>query len=361
MPVRRRDYGLPEPEAVGQRARGHLRLVEIGRDVDVAHRDEAEQRLAVDELVEKDDVVLDAELAHALLQAVAIGLALLAEEMWMRRAQDHVDGVGPASQDRGHRIDHDLDALVGRQQAEGQDDRAAGESEPGLGLVRLDEGKIGNAVGDDLDLVGRKPVDRAQHVAALFGHHDDTGRGIDDPLHDCALRRVRLRQDGVERRHDRHRQARQEPGKVRPGLAAEDAELVLQRHHVETAVIQEVGSAGIVLKPIVADLKTDGAWIVVAVTIVIHRDDGGFQIRFRCGDRLLQVRGEGRDAAVARQRVADEGDTVGRVQGRASIREIGETAGAASSRRRRDAALGGVTASFAARGRSRSLLGTAAA
>ena len=65
MPVGRRDDRLAEPEAVGQRARRHLRLVEIGRDVDVAHRDEVEQRRLVDELVEKHDVVLDAERADA--------------------------------------------------------------------------------------------------------------------------------------------------------------------------------------------------------------------------------------------------------------------------------------------------------
>ena len=37
MPIRGRDDRLAEAEAIGQRTRRHLRLVEIGRDIDVAH------------------------------------------------------------------------------------------------------------------------------------------------------------------------------------------------------------------------------------------------------------------------------------------------------------------------------------
>ena len=62
MPIGRRDDRLAQAETVGQRARRHLRLVEIGRDIDIAHRDEVEQRGLVDELVEEHDMVLDAEL-----------------------------------------------------------------------------------------------------------------------------------------------------------------------------------------------------------------------------------------------------------------------------------------------------------
>src|SRR3984885_1720734 len=37
MPIRSRDHSLAEAETVGQRARGHLRGVHVGGDVDVAH------------------------------------------------------------------------------------------------------------------------------------------------------------------------------------------------------------------------------------------------------------------------------------------------------------------------------------
>ena len=146
VPIRRRNHRLSQSEAVGQRARRHLRLVEIGRDVDVAHRDESQQRRLIDELVEEYDVILDAEFAHARHQALAIGLALVAHQIGMRRAEHDIDGVGATFQDRGHGVDHDLDALVGGEQAERQNDGTVAESEFGLCRVGLDERKVGNAV-----------------------------------------------------------------------------------------------------------------------------------------------------------------------------------------------------------------------
>ena len=59
VPIGRRHHRLPQSEAVGQRARGHLRFIQIGRDIDIAHRDECQQCRLIDEPVEEDDVVLD--------------------------------------------------------------------------------------------------------------------------------------------------------------------------------------------------------------------------------------------------------------------------------------------------------------
>ena len=76
MPIGSRYHGLAQPEAIGERARGHLRFIQIGRDVDVAHRDVLEQRRLIDKLIAEDDMIRDAEVAGALNQAFAIGLAL---------------------------------------------------------------------------------------------------------------------------------------------------------------------------------------------------------------------------------------------------------------------------------------------
>src|SRR4029077_12399132 len=105
VPIRRRDHGLAEAEAVGQRARGHLRRVQVGGNIGVAHRDESEQRCLVNELVQEYDVVVYAELASARDKTFAIGLPLLADEVGMRRAEDDVNGVWSAAKDRWHRVD----------------------------------------------------------------------------------------------------------------------------------------------------------------------------------------------------------------------------------------------------------------
>ncbi len=99
MPVRRRNDRLPQSKAVGQRSRRHLGFVEIGRDIDVAHRDELEQRGQIDEPVEEHHVVVDSEFAHPRHQALAIGLALVSNQIRVRCAEHDVHRVRAALQD----------------------------------------------------------------------------------------------------------------------------------------------------------------------------------------------------------------------------------------------------------------------
>ena len=204
VPVGGRNHGLAQSEAVGKRARSHLRLVEVRRDIDVAHRNKFQQRRLIDELVEEYDVVLAAKVAHAVHQALAIGLALVADQIGMRRAEHDVDRVRPALQDRRHGVDHDLDALAGGEQTERQNDRTVAEAQFGLCGVGLHKRKVGYAVGDDLDLVVRHAIDAAQHLASLVGHHDNLRGRLDEPFHHGALGGARLGQHRVQRCNDRH-------------------------------------------------------------------------------------------------------------------------------------------------------------
>ncbi len=237
VPIRRRYHRLAQPEAVGQGARRHLRLVEIGRDIDIAHRDEFEQRGLIDELVEEHHVILDAEFAHTRHQALAIRLALFSDQVWMCRTEHDIHGVGAALQNRRHGVDHDFDALVGRQQAESQNDGPPAKSEFGLRRIGPDKRSIRNAVGNHLDLVIRDLIDACQQLATLSGHHDNLRGRLDDTLHHRALRGRWLGQHGMERRDDRHGEARQQHEDVGAGFAAENSELVLQTNRVEPAGI----------------------------------------------------------------------------------------------------------------------------
>ena len=93
----------------------------------------------------------------------------------MGGAENDVNRIRPAFQNRRHGIDHDLDALVGREQTERQNDRSVAEPELGFGSVWLEEFKLRNAVRDDFDLFVGHLVNGAQQFAALFGHDDDLG------------------------------------------------------------------------------------------------------------------------------------------------------------------------------------------
>ena len=197
----------------------------------------------------------------------------------MRSAEYDIHRIGAALQNRRHGVDHDFDALVGGQQAECQNDRLSVKSEPGLRRIGRNKGDVGNAVGYDLDLVVRHLIDAAQQFAALVGHHNDLRRGIDDAIHDCALRGGRICQHGVERRHDRHGEARQQFEDVAAGFATENSEFVLQAYGVEPAGIQEVCCTDVFFDLVVLDMKSDRLGIIIGLAMIGHRHDAGLDSR----------------------------------------------------------------------------------
>ncbi len=310
MPIWRGNHRLAEPETIGQRARRHLGFIQIWRHINVGHRDEIEQRLLIDELVEKHHVILDAGLARMRHQALTIGFALIAYQVRMRRPEYDVNRVGPGFQNRGHGVDHDLDAFVRRQQAECQDDSTVDEAKLVLGLVGLDECKLRDAVRDDFDLLVGDMIDRPQQLPALFSHHHDLGRCLDNSRDDIALGLCRLGQDRVQRGDDRDGQARQQGHDLTSGFAAENAEFMLQGNRLEAAAVEVLGRPHIIIGPIVVDLDTDRGRIIIDLAVIGHRHDHGFQIAPRGLNGALQIGGKGRDAAAAGQRVSDERDTI---------------------------------------------------
>ena len=82
-------------------------------------------------------------------------------------------------------------------------------------------------------LSARHAVHGTQQLRTLLGHDDDLRGHLDDSIEDGALRRCRLLQNRVQRRDDRHGQPREQSCDVAAGLAAEDAELVLQAGDLE--------------------------------------------------------------------------------------------------------------------------------
>ena len=224
-------------------------------------------------------MILDAESACARHKAVAVGFALLADEIGVRGAENHIDRVGPALQDRRHGVDDEFDTLARREQPERQNDGPVAEAQLGLRLLGLNEWKIGSPVRDDLDLVCRHPIHGAQQLSTFLRHDDDPRRYFDDAIHDIALRRGRLGQDGVQRRDDRHGQPRQQRHDVAARFATEDAEFMLETDDFELARIQEIGRPHVVLDFVIVDLKAHDGRIVVGMTVIGHRHDRCFHLR----------------------------------------------------------------------------------
>ena len=88
--------------------------------------------------------------------------------------------------------------------------------------------------------------------------------------------------------------------------AAEDAEFVLKRDSLEAAGIQERRSPCIIFDLVIFDLVANSRWIVVDPTLIGHCNDVSFKIWAPCGDGLLKMGRECRDAASPRQGIADK-------------------------------------------------------
>ena len=187
VPVGCRYDCLSQSKTVRQRARRHLGFIEIGSRVDVAHRNEVQQRGLIHELVEKNDMIFDAESLHARRQAFAIGLALLPHQLRMSSAKNDIDGIRARFNDFRHGIEHDLDAFVRRQETEGQNDHLSGEVEFGLGVMCFEEREIRYSVRYDLNLASWHVVNGTEEFVAFFRHDDDFCRNVHDPTHHVVL------------------------------------------------------------------------------------------------------------------------------------------------------------------------------
>ena len=238
--IGRGDDRLPASDRVGERARRALLLLEVRGHVEVGGAEELDELLVADEAIVEDDVGVDAEALRARLKHVSVGLAVLLLDVRMRRAEHDVDGVRMLREDRGHRVDHVLDALVGREEAEGEDDRAALDAELVLATAI---GRDGNAVRDDVDLRRVHAVHGVEERRAVAAHDDEAVGEADERVHHGALHGIGLREDRVERRDDRHAEIAQELEHVAAGLRSEDAVLVLDGDDVDGADVEEVSGA----------------------------------------------------------------------------------------------------------------------
>ena len=107
----------------------------------------------------------------------------------MGRPQDDVDEVGERLEDLRQGLEHVLDALVGREQAEGEGHLPAVDAELVLVIRGVDERHVGDAVRDQGDLGSGDAVDLAQERRGALGHDDDAGGQAADGAGPAAGRR----------------------------------------------------------------------------------------------------------------------------------------------------------------------------
>jgi hypothetical protein len=195
--------------------------------------------------------------------------------------------------------------LSGTEQAEGEQQRAARQPERGLGRLLVELGSGGHAVRDHAHL---RRVDAAALDQQLHRPVASTTRRRSGPRPGGwrALLGRRVRQDGVQRRHDRHPHVLEQLVDVRAGVAPEDAELVLHAEHVEVGAVDVLGGRAEVLDAVGVHLEDDLGAVLVGAAVVGQGDLDGRDVGPGGGQGPAQVVGERGDAAPPRGRGADQ-------------------------------------------------------
>ena len=207
-----------------------------------------------------------------------------------------------------------LDAFVGGEQTEGQQDRLALDPKEILEVVGVHEGKVGDTVGDDVNLLKRDAVDFVQVRRGKMAHDDEAVGEVGNLVHGGALVGVRFAQDGVQGSDQRHLEFAQQAEDVAAGEAAKDAEFVLQADEVVAVEVEELGSALVGGQVVLGELQTDPLGVFIAGVGVVDGDGEETAVAELGRDGRAEIGGEGGDAALAGQVVAHERDTSGQGQ-----------------------------------------------
>ena len=263
MPVGRGHHGVARAERIGQRARSDLRLGQIRREINIRRADEPHQFLQFDEAVEKNDVFLHAQVLREPFQAQAVSFAFVAQQIRMGLPQHDVNDVGKFADDVRQRAQREFDALVRREQAEGEQHLFAGHAEFILEIIRVGKRHVGNAVRDEINFCRRRLINVAQKFPAAFAHHHQPGRKPDQIAHHAALLHVGLAQNGVQGGDDGHLQFAQQRQHMTAGRAAENAELMLHANHVHVGDVQKIRRAQIGGQVLLRNLKAHLGRIIV--------------------------------------------------------------------------------------------------
>ena len=118
VPVRSRDDRATRGERERQRARRDLLAARVRRQEDIRLPEEQRELVDRKESIVEHDVRPETELERTLLEPEPVPLALAPRDVGMRAAGNRVDEVRIPLDDRRKRLDHGLDPLAGRDEAE---------------------------------------------------------------------------------------------------------------------------------------------------------------------------------------------------------------------------------------------------
>src|SRR6202023_479044 len=155
VPIWRRNHRFAQTKSVRKCARSILRLIQIGRDVNVCRADELVEFLVRHETIIKYDVPFQVAGFRQALKTQAIALAVARDKVWMRGAQNYIDHLRMPFMNTRYCLNHVFDAFALTNQAEGQEHSLPFHAELILVEIWVHERQIRNTVRDHVDLLLR--------------------------------------------------------------------------------------------------------------------------------------------------------------------------------------------------------------
>ena len=187
-------------------------------------------------------------------------------------------------------------------------------STPSRSLLLPMNGTLGIPCGIRSILASATPWISRSKLGAVRAHDDDALRELDELVHRDALQRIRLGENRMQRRHDRHSELAKKREHVAARLAAEDSVLVLHADDVDRVDVQKIRRAPVRGEIAVGDLEAHTLGVLVMPAGVVHRDDEAVDAGSFHGDRVAQIGSEGGDAAFTRQMISYQRESLNRVQ-----------------------------------------------
>ena len=205
----------------------------------------------------------------------------------MRGADHDIGRAGVFAHDHRHGLDHVLDALVWREQAKGENHRPV-DAQLGSEVRAGRSLDVGDAVGDEVDLVGRQIVDLDQEANRLLTHHHHALGQLQQFVQHLLLRGRRLAQHRVERGDNRHLRLTYEAHQIAARNPAVDAVLMLNGEHVVPGAVHEIGGNDVSGGVAIGDLESNLLGVDVTLTIA-HGDHVDGQAWIKVGQRSREV------------------------------------------------------------------------
>jgi hypothetical protein len=214
----------------------------------------------------------------------------------MGRAEDDVERVGMTGEDLLQRVDDVLDALVRREQPEGEQHRFTVDAE--LMLAASGHRHRRDAVRTTSMRSAVRGTRRAATPRRSYSTRDARRDGRSTIITVRCGDRLRTAVCGGD---DRHPQLAQEREHVVARFAAEDPELVLHACDVDHVDVQEVGRPLVRSQLGLRDLEPHARRVRQMAPGRVHRDHEAIDGRHSGRERLDQVGGERRDPTPSRK------------------------------------------------------------